>query len=168
MSSFLKTSFIHDETAPSLQVSCPSPQEKLQPTTSSPLLPRFLHSPSLSIHQRQTGIAGNVSIYKLLITAGWRTVWTRFSDYRFSKNRVQLSRHRGPHCTKKKFCHAICLCLVRVRKAHCTCNSKSTVHVLMHSCAWSATSRWGHARPSPCPGALCEGWTVSPTVDLRG
>ena len=31
------------------------------------------------------GIAGNVSIYKLLITVGWRTVWTRFSDYRFSK-----------------------------------------------------------------------------------
>ena len=26
----------------------------------------------------------------------------------------------------------------------------------------------GHARPCPCPGALCEGWTGSPTVDLRG
>ena len=43
---------------------------------------------------------------------------TRFSDYRFSK-KVQLSRHRGPHRTKKKFSHAICLCLVRVRKVHC-------------------------------------------------
>ena len=31
-----------------------------------------------------------------------------------------------------------------------------------------ATSWWGHARPCPCPGALCEGWTASPTVDLRG
>ena len=31
-----------------------------------------------------------------------------------------------------------------------------------------ATSWWGHARPCPCPGALCEGWTGSPTVDLRG
>ena len=26
----------------------------------------------------------------------------------------------------------------------------------------------GPARPCPCPGALCEGWTGSPTVDLRG
>ena len=69
MSSFLKTSFIHDETAPS--ESCPSPQEKLQPTTSSPPLSRFLRSPSLcpqrllcawppTVHQRQTrSIAGN-------------------------------------------------------------------------------------------------------------
>ena len=72
---------------------------------------------ALGLLQRQTGIAGNVSIYKLLITVGWRTVWTRFSDNRFSK-KVQLSRHRGPHRTKKKFSHAICLCLVRVRKVH--------------------------------------------------
>ena len=33
------------------RVSRPSPQEKLQPTSSSPLLPRFLHSPSLSTHR---------------------------------------------------------------------------------------------------------------------
>ena len=55
----------------SKRVSCPSPQEKLQPTTSSPLLSRFLRSPSLcthrllcawppTVHQRQTrSIAGN-------------------------------------------------------------------------------------------------------------
>ena len=62
---------------------------------------------------------------------GWmETVWTRFSDYRFSK-KVQLSRHRGPHRTKKKFSNAICLCLVRVCKVYCTCNSKNTV---MFSC----------------------------------
>ena len=96
----------------SQRVSCPSPQEKHQPTTSSPLLPCFFHSPSLSTHRllcawppseadRPAGIAGNVSIYKLLITVGWRTVWTRFFDNRFSK-KVQLSRHRGPHRTKKK------------------------------------------------------------------
>ena len=53
------------------RVSCPSPQEKLQPTTSSPLLSRLLRSPSLcthrllcawppTVHQRQTrSIAGN-------------------------------------------------------------------------------------------------------------
>ena len=33
------------------RVSRPSPQEKLQLTTSSPLLPRFLHCPSLSTHR---------------------------------------------------------------------------------------------------------------------
>ena len=131
---------------------------------------------ALGLHQRQTGIAGNVSIYKLLITVGWRTVWTRFSDDRFSK-KVQLSRHRGPHRTKKKFSHAICLCLVRLRKVDC--NSKSTV---MFSCtdlalgrlataparsgprAGRASAWWGHARPCPCPGALCECWTGSPTA----
>ena len=70
-------------------------------------------------------------IYKLLITVGWRTVWTRFSDYRFSK-KVQLSRHLGPHRTKRKFSHAIFLCLVRVRKVPVHCNSKSTA--VMSSC----------------------------------
>ena len=125
MSSFLKTSFIHDETAPSgslvlLLKRSFSRQHHLHFFLVFSQVPRL--SPrivcfALGLLQRQTGIAGNVSIYKLLITVGWRTVWTRFSDNRFSK-KVQLSRHRGPHRTKKKFSHAICLCLVRVRKVH--------------------------------------------------
>ena len=137
MSSFLKTSFIQDKTAPSeslvlLLKRSFSRQHHLHfflvfsITRLSPCIVCF----ALGLHQRQTGIAGNVSIYKLLLTVGWRTVWTRFSGYRFSK-KVQLSRHRGPHRTKKKFSHAICLCLVRARKVHCICNSKSTV---MFSC----------------------------------
>ena len=48
MSSFVKASFIHDETAPSESLVL---LLKLQPTTSSLLLPRFLHSPSLSMHR---------------------------------------------------------------------------------------------------------------------
>ena len=125
MSSFLKTSFIHDETAPSgslvlLLKRSFSRQHHLHFFLVFSQVPRL--SPrivcfALGLLQRQTGIAGNVSIYKLLITVGWRTAWTRFSDNRFSK-KVQLSRHRGPHRTKKKFSHAICLCLVRVRKVH--------------------------------------------------
>ena len=138
MSSFLKTSFTHDETAPSeslvlLLKRSFSRQHHLH---------FFLifsipcHSPCnvcfvLGLHQRQTGIAGNVRIYKLLLTVEWRTVWTRFSDNRFSK-KVQLSRHRGPHRTKRKFSHAIFLCLVRVRKVPVHCNSKSTA--VMFSC----------------------------------
>ena len=39
----------------------------------------------------------------------------------------------------------------------------STFNILDRTTSW-----WGHARPCPCPGALCEGWTGSPTVDLRG
>ena len=184
MSSFLKTSFIYDETAPSeslvlfLKRSF-SRQHHLHffRVFSIPRLSPCIVCFALGLHQRQTGIAGNVSIYKLLTTVGWRTVWTRFSDYRFSK-KVQLSRHSGPHRTKKKFSHAICLCLVRVRKVHC--NSKSTVMFSRtlalgrlatapaSSGPTSATSWWGHARPCPFTGALCECWTGSPTVNLRG
>ena len=95
MSSFLKTSFIHDETAPSeslvlhLKISF-SRQHHLHfflvfsIARPSPRIVCF----ALGLHQRQTGIAGNELV--------------------------------------------------------------------------------GHARPCPCPGALCEGWTGSPTVDLRG
>ena len=113
MSSFLKTSFIHDETAPSeslvvLLKRSFSRQHHLHffLVFSIPRLSPCIVCFALGLHQRQTGIAGNVSIYKLLITVGWRTVRTRFSDYMFSK-KVQLSRHRGPHRTKKKFSHAI-------------------------------------------------------------
>ena len=182
MSSFLKTSFIHDETAPSeslvlLLKTSFSRQHHLHffLVFSIPRLSPWIVCFVLGLHQRQTGIAGNISIYKLLITVGWRTVWTRFSDYMFSK-KVQLSRHRGPHRTKKKISRAICLCLVRVRKVHCTCNSKSTA---MFSCTLAlgrrATAparsgprarRAGGAMPGPAvPRALCEGWTGSPTVD---
>ena len=120
-----------------------------------------------------------------MITVGWRTVWTRFSDYRFSK-KVQLSRHRGPHRTKKKFSHAISLCLpVRVRKVHCTCNTRvarvqSCSHALLRlvdeqlrqraAVHASATSWWGHARPSPCPGRFAKAWRARLwwIVDLPG
>ena len=93
--------------------------------------PVSLHESSafaLGLHQRQTGIAGNVSIYKLLITVGWRTVWTRFSNYRFSK-KVQLSRHRGPHRTKKNS-------LMRSACAWCVC-ARYIVHVIarVQSCS---------------------------------
>ena len=36
----------------------------------------------------------------------------------FQKGSAVAARHRGPHRTKKKFSHAICLCLVRVHKVH--------------------------------------------------
>ena len=180
MSSFLKTSFIHDEAAPSESLILLLKRSFSQHHLHFFLV--FFHSPPLSmhpivcfavgLHQRQTGIAGNVSIYKLLITVGLRTVWTCFSDHRFSE-KVQLSRHRGPHRTKKKISHAICLSPVRVRKVVVHCNSESTV---MFSCTLAlgrlattapacnerstiATSWWGHARTCPCPGALCEGRT---------
>ena len=138
MSSFLKTSFIYDETARSeslvlLLKRSFSRQHHLHffLVFSIPRLSPCIVSFALGLHQRQTGIAGNVSIYKRLITVGWRTVWTHYSDYRFSK-KVQLSRHHGPHRTKKKFSHAIFLCLVRVRKLSVHCNSKSTA--VMFSC----------------------------------
>ena len=190
MSSFLKTSYIHDETAPSgslvlLLKRSFSRQHHLHFFLVFSQVPRL--SPrivcfALGLLQRQTGIAGNVSIYKLLITIGWRTVWTRFSDNRFSK-KLQLSRHHGPHRTKKKFSHAICLCLVRVHKVHVlyiarvqSCSlalwrsDLVLVDELLHqrSTITSATRWWSHAPPRPCPGALCEGLTGSPTVDLRG
>ena len=102
--------------------------------------------------------------------------------YRFSK-KVQLSRHRGPHRTKKNFSHSICLCLVRVRKVlvDLHCNSESTV---MFSCTRAlgrlATAparnglrarRAGGATPGPAhaPGRFAKaGRAGSLTVDLRG
>ena len=194
MSSFLKTSFIHDETAPSeslvlLLKRSFSQQHHLHffLVFSIPRLSPCIVCFALGLHQRQTGAAGNVSIYKLLITVGWRTLWTRFSDHRFSE-KVQLSRHRGPHRTKKKFSHAICLCLVRVRKVpvHCTCNSKSTV---MFSCTLGLAlgrrataparsgprARWaGGATPGPAhaPGRFAKAgqarlrrlWSISAAI----
>ena len=188
MSSFLKTSFIHDKTAPSgslvlLLKRSFSRQHHLHFFLVFSQVPRL--SPrivcfALGLLQRQTGIAGNVSIYKLLITVGWRTVWTRFSDNRFSK-KVQLSRHRGPHRTKKNFSHAICLCLVRVRKVHVLyiARVQSCSRALWRSGLGrraTAPALHDHERDEmvePCPAppmprALCEGLAGSPTVDLRG
>ena len=95
MSSFLKTSFIHDETAPSESLVLHLKRSFSRQHHLHFFLVFSIARPSprivcfaLGLHQRQTGIAGNQLV--------------------------------------------------------------------------------GHARPCPCPGALCEGWTGSPTVDLRG
>ena len=50
MSSFLKTSFIHDETTQSESLVLLL-KRSFKPTTSSPLLSRFLRSPSLCTHR---------------------------------------------------------------------------------------------------------------------
>ena len=97
----------------------------------------------------------------------------------FQKGSAVETSWTPPH--KEKFSRAICLCLVRVRKVPVHC-CKSTV---MFSCTLALgrlatapcsaqrpparrASWWGHARPGQCPGVFCEGWTGSPTVNLRG
>ena len=92
------------------------------------------------------------------MTVGWRTVWIRFSDCSFSE-KVQLSRHCGPHRTKKKVFQAICLCLVRVRKVHVLSTVMFSCTLGTSYCASAPRARQsGGAVPGPAhaPGRFAK------------
>ena len=110
----------------SQRVSCPSPQEKLQPTTSSPLLPRFLtSSPSQALSTHRLLCAWPPSAAdrdcrqrKHLQTShnGWMEngMDPQFLTTGFPK-RFSCRDIVDPIAQRKKFSPAICLCLVRTR-----------------------------------------------------
>ena len=137
MSSFLKTWFIHDETAPSeslvlLLKGSFSRQHHIHffLVFSFPRLSPRIVCFALGLPQRQTGIACNVSIFKLLKTVGWRTVWTRFFDNRFSKKGSAVETSWTP-LHKEKFLSCDLPVPGACAQGTNTCISKSTV---MFSC----------------------------------
>ena len=147
---------VHPRRNCSERVSCPSPQEKLQPTTSSPLLPRFHHSPSLSMHRLLCAwpppqADRDCRQRKHLQTShnGWMEngmdplFWLQV----FQKGSAVETSWTPPHNEKILSCNLP----VPVRKVLFTCNSKSTV---MFSCTLglalgrraTAPARSGHER----------------------
>ena len=163
------------------RVSYPSPQEKLQPTTSSPLLPRFLHSPSLSMRRLLCGwpppeADRDCRQRKHLQTShnGWTEngmdllFWPQVFQKGSAVETSWTPPHKGKHfscempvpgaCAQGPVVHCnsestvISRALLRLVDYLATapaCNERSTI----------ATSWWGHARPCPCPRALCEART---------
>ena len=142
----------------SQRVSCPSPQEKLQPT-SSPLLPRFLHSPSLSTHRllcawpppeadrdcRQRKHLQTSHIKRLDGERYGRSFLTTGFPKKFRCRDIVDPTTQRKTSLMRSAC-AWCVC------ARDMCCSKSTVK-LLRQCSTSATSWWGPALPMP-RGAL--------------